>query len=76
MIEKVYSSQRSCCAVGAAGKQLQVRIADDIVLDNLAANDNQPSGNPDPRVELFGLVQLRHPLGQRQPASSGTFGIV
>jgi hypothetical protein len=47
------------------------RIAGDIVLDNLAADDNQPGGNPDPRVELFALTQLRHPIDQRQPAARG-----
>src|SRR5215472_12215645 len=34
------------------------RIAGDIVLDNLAADDNQSGGDPEPRVELFGLIQL------------------
>jgi hypothetical protein len=32
------------------------RIADDIVLDNLADDDNQPGGDPYPHVEPFGLV--------------------
>ena len=50
-------------------------IADDIVLDNLAADDDQPGGNPDSCVELF-LMQPRHPLDQRQPASRGTLGVV
>jgi hypothetical protein len=52
------------------------RIAGDIVLDHLAADDNQPGGNPDPRVELFGLVQLQHPIDQRQPASRSALGVV
>ena len=46
------------------------------MLNNLAANDNQPGGNPDPRVELFCLVQLRHPIDQRQPAARGALGVV
>jgi hypothetical protein len=46
------------------------------VLDDLAANDNQPSGNSDPRVELFGLIQLLHPIDQRQPASCSALSVV
>jgi len=46
------------------------------MLDNLAADDHQPGGNPDPRVELFGLIELRHPIDQRQPASRGALGVV
>jgi len=46
------------------------------VLDNLTADDNQPSGNADPRMELFDLLQLRHPIDQRQPASHGALGVV
>jgi hypothetical protein len=51
-------------------------VAGDIVLGNLAADDNQPGGNPHPRMKLFGLIELRHPIDQRQPASSGALGIV
>ena len=46
------------------------------MLDNLATDDHQPGGNPDPRVELFGLIELRHPIDQRQPASRGALGVV
>jgi hypothetical protein len=52
------------------------RIAGNIVLDDLAADNNQPGGDPDPRVKLFGLIQLRHPIDQHQPASRGALGIV
>jgi hypothetical protein len=52
------------------------RVAGDIVLDHLAANDNQPGGYPDPRAELFALIELHHPIDQRQPASRGALGIV
>jgi hypothetical protein len=52
------------------------RIADDIVLDDLAADDNQPGGDPNPRVELFGLIQPRHPFDQYQPASRCALGVV
>ena len=52
------------------------RIAGDIVLDDLAADDNQPGGNPHARVELFGLIEPRNPIDQRQPASRSTLGIV
>jgi len=38
------------------------RLADDIVLNNFTADDNQPGGNPDSSVKLFGLIQLRHPI--------------
>src|SRR6516225_5392226 len=51
-------------------------LAGDIVLDNLAAHDDQPGGNPDARLELFALTQLRHPLDQRQPAARGPLGAV
>jgi DNA-binding winged helix-turn-helix (wHTH) protein len=51
-------------------------ITGDIVLDDLAADDNQPGGNPDPHVKLFGLIELRHPTDQRQPASRGALGVV
>jgi hypothetical protein len=46
------------------------------VLDNLAADHYQPSRNPDPRVERFGLLELRHSIDQDQPASRGALGIV
>src|SRR5262245_41745859 len=52
------------------------RIAGDVVLDYLAADDNQPSGNPNPGVELFGLIEPRYPIDQRQSASRGPLGIV
>jgi len=52
------------------------RIAGDIVLDNLPADDHQPGGNPDPRMELFGLIELRHPTDQRQPAPRRALGVV
>jgi len=52
------------------------RVAGDIVLYNLAAHDNQPGGNPHARLELFDLIQLRHPIDQRQSAARGTLGVV
>jgi len=52
------------------------RLAGDIVLYNLAADDNQPGGDPDPRVKFFGLVQLLYPVDQRQTASRGALGII
>jgi hypothetical protein len=51
-------------------------VAGDIVLDNLAADDHQPGGDPDPRVELLGVTQLRHPIDQRQPTARGALGVV
>src|SRR5215471_1299282 len=38
--------------------------------------DNQPGGDPHARVELFGPVQLQHPIDQRRPASRGALGVV
>jgi hypothetical protein len=52
------------------------RITGHIMLDNLAADDYQPGGNPDTRVELFGLIEPRYPIDQCQPASRGTLGVV
>jgi uncharacterized protein YunC (DUF1805 family) len=46
------------------------------VLDDLTADDNEPGGNADPRVELFGLIEPPHPVDQRQPASCGALRIV
>jgi hypothetical protein len=41
------------------------RFADDIVLDNLTADDNQPGSNPDARLKLFG--ELKPPPDRSAP---------
>ena len=52
------------------------RITGDIVLDDFAADDHQPGGDPHPHVKVFGLIELRHPIDQHQTASRGALGII
>jgi hypothetical protein len=51
-------------------------LPDDIVLDHLTAADDQTGGDPDPHVQRFGLLELRHALDHRQPASYRALGVV
>src|SRR6516164_4474389 len=61
------SSSRPTSGVSAEPRSASKRLATALGLSACDA---------DARVELFGLIELRHPIDQRQPATRGALGIV